>query len=860
MKKRTRSSINVILTAIICCTLIFAGVFGCANGCSGAYENYEFYFQDSRTGMFVGDEKEYSSSDFMFEPSSPRTFDFTLSSSDSSVLSVSGKRVFARSEGVVTLTATDGRGKSADCVVEVTSEITSFNLYASTRSRHVGENREIDVYAVINGGSVSADTFAVNWEIDNVKSNYVGSVYTLLPASAPVTKTVKASVTSKEGKTFTDEITVNWADAFVSAPVLNLLSGAREQNYGAVSEVAYSLDYDLGEGNSQPVIEWFVNGEKAQEGGDGFTFVPDAPGVHEITACINGVTVSSDSGKVYVKGAVVPKNLTIDFDTYWPNVMLDWSAASEEEIFEVRVTRLKDETESFYKTTGAGLLLTSDQMDLLSSAYSVKVRSLGDNKVFLMSEECNAVTVNKLDSAAVSYLERQWYGGNYYVSSDDEFFAIYDYFLLYREQPVSGATSAEYDLYAGYESDYTVDRLSEIAFNRAGYTGSYEIEAVRKGKIISLSFKFYTVSTPDKKHSLSQSRSVALGGIVPHISSTGRGSDYSPYIESVQKTAEVTTTDQLYRVAENGFRPVVQEGTAAYDCYTYAVKLLNSILDEDMTDLEKAHAIYDWIMWRVLYDDSAASLTDISEAVRYEAFYLESVLTDTDYLSVCDGMSKAYSLLCNMEGIPCLRVTGTARSGVTYGGHAWNKVMIDGKWYIVDCTWGDMQISVKYKRGTLFDPTVTVTGCELASHMYFLKTDTEMASTHIEDEDTVYPRTAPIPYNIYAESRFDFGDMGFSGYVSDVSALSSYADALTSYAKEKLVSGELQNSGIGGAVFAFEIMIAESSLSDIKPVLTSPDRKRNPLIAEADEKGMYYNLYSVDNYVVIILSTAVRLA
>ena len=860
MKKRTRFFINVFLTAVICFSVIFAGVLGCAGGCGGTYGNYEFYFSDSRMGMFIGDEKEFSSSDFMFEPSAPGNFSFTLSSSDTTVLSVSGLSVYTRSEGVATLTATDTRGKNAECVVEVTSEITSFELYASTRSRHVGENREIEIYAVINDGSVSASNYAVNWKINNVKSNYTGSVYTLLPASAPVTRTVSASVTSRDGKTFTDDITVNWADAFVSSPVMNLVSGLREQSYGAVSQVVYALDYDLGSGNSSPVIEWFADGVKAQEGGDEFIFVPDSPGIHEITATVNGVAAASDAGKVYVSGPVVPKNLKIDFDTYWPNVMVDWSAASDNEKFTVSVTNLSDKTEKTYETVGAGLILTREQMDLLSSAYSVKVKSLGDGGVFTESQYCDAVSVGRLEAAAESYLERKWLGGNYYISSDEEFYAIYDYFLLYREQPVSEATVASYDVYMGYENTYTTNRLSEIAFNRAGYTGSYEIEASRRGNVISLSFKFYTVSTPDKKHSVSKSSSVALNGIVPHISATGRGEDYVPAIESIEKTVEVSSTDQLYRAAENGYRPLPKAGTSAYECYEYAKRLLNSILDEDMSDLEKAHAIYDWIMWRVLYDDSAANITVISEAVRYESFYLESVLTDTDYLSVCDGMSKAYSLLCNMEGIPCLRITGTARTGLSYGGHAWNKVMIDGKWYIVDCTWGDMQVSVKYKKGTYFDPTITVRNCELAGHMYFLKTDAEMSATHVEDEDTSYPRTAAVPYNIYAETRYDFGDIGFSGYVCDASALEDYADALTSFAKEKLVAGELENSGIGGPVFAFEIMIAQSSLNSIKPILTSLDKNRNPLISEALAKDLYYNLYAVDNYVVVILSTSVRLA
>lgn len=64
-----------------------------------------------------------------------------------------------------------------------------------------------------------------------------------------------------------------------------------------------------------------------------------------------------------------------------------------------------------------------------------------------------------------------------------------------------------------------------------------------------------------------------------------------------------------------------------------------------------------------MYDDGTAGITEISEAVLYESFYIEGVLTDTDYLAVCDGMSKTFSLLCNIEGIPCVRVIGSAGSG-----------------------------------------------------------------------------------------------------------------------------------------------------------------------------------------------------
>lgn len=46
-------------------------------------------------------------------------------------------------------------------------------------------------------------------------------------------------------------------------------------------------------------------------------------------------------------------------------------------------------------------------MDLLSSAYSVKVKSLGDGGVFTESQYCDAVSVGRLEAAAESYLERK---------------------------------------------------------------------------------------------------------------------------------------------------------------------------------------------------------------------------------------------------------------------------------------------------------------------------------------------------------------------------------------------------------------------------------------------------------------------
>lgn len=52
----------------------------------------------------------------------------------------------------------------------------------------------------------------------------------------------------------------------------------------------------------------------------------------------------------------------------------------------------------------------------------------------------------------------------------------------------------------------------------------------------------------------------------------------------------------------------------------------------------------------------------------------------------CEGYASAMSILCDKAGIINYTVCGTNPEGVT---HAWNKILLDGKWYNSDCTWDD---------------------------------------------------------------------------------------------------------------------------------------------------------------------------
>ncbi len=71
--------------------------------------------------------------------------------------------------------------------------------------------------------------------------------------------------------------------------------------------------------------------------------------------------------------------------------------------------------------------------------------------------------------------------------------------------------------------------------------------------------------------------------------------------------------------------------------------------------------------------------------------------------AVCTGYAQAFQLLAQASGLESVVVTGTASSGFTTGGHAWNQVWADGKWLVVDATWDDADDAVLGRDFLLLD-------------------------------------------------------------------------------------------------------------------------------------------------------------
>jgi len=169
------------------------------------------------------------------------------------------------------------------------------------------------------------------------------------------------------------------------------------------------------------------------------------------------------------------------------------------------------------------------------------------------------------------------------------------------------------------------------------------------------------------------------------LTEPARAADFADFAIASNPALPVRTLYEL-EVLPYGYRPTFDTSSAlsarAAAVYDRACEILRTIISDDMSDYEKVAAIYAWLALHVTYDHTAAGLATGSF---YSAYTVEGALMHG--LATCDGFGSAMRLLCQIEGIECVEITGLQEDGNDATGHAWNKVKIDGVWYGVDATW-----------------------------------------------------------------------------------------------------------------------------------------------------------------------------
>lgn len=161
-------------------------------------------------------------------------------------------------------------------------------------------------------------------------------------------------------------------------------------------------------------------------------------------------------------------------------------------------------------------------------------------------------------------------------------------------------------------------------------------------------------------------------------------------------------------VAFSEVKPKVYEKVLEYpNSFKHAEDLAELIKNDFKTPVDKASAIYCWIALNIDYDvKSLMSNKSMSVSYSYrtleEKAAIEKGIQDDlvkDVLkkkrAVCEGYSALYKRLCELCGVECVTIKGASKISLTDIGkgpinsnHAWNAIKINGKWNLLDVTWG----------------------------------------------------------------------------------------------------------------------------------------------------------------------------
>lgn len=108
------------------------------------------------------------------------------------------------------------------------------------------------------------------------------------------------------------------------------------------------------------------------------------------------------------------------------------------------------------------------------------------------------------------------------------------------------------------------------------------------------------------------------------------------------------------------------------------------------SDFEKVRSFFVWMSSNITYDVELFRRYRPGTSMNITA---EDILKQKK--AVCQGYADLFIALCEEEGIVSKMIPGYSkgfgnrnRTDFSTADHAWNAVMLDGKWYLLDATWG----------------------------------------------------------------------------------------------------------------------------------------------------------------------------
>lgn len=750
MKNKRFLKITLIAAVV---ALLCAALCGCSLIQGILHPEGKFALSESEITLKIGETYDVTLSN-------GRTDEFTLSTSDKTKVEIYGRtsiKAVGKTKTAVTITATNGKGDTAELKVNVdyadvsTVKIGVENQYQLLQS---GETpKSVDFSATLNDGTNPATVFS--WKFTNGAGEEVATASGKTASYLPSPGEIYFATVTADGKSATvgfcavEELLV-YLDKYRVGTEEKIVVRARYFDNSLLGKTATAYVYDEG-GNliSTTTLETIrsngmgeVNDTIAAIGKEGtFTLKVVVDGVSREVNFVVKDNVAANHIEVGVTG-----NLS--------------QTTAETVTFTATLSPAKADVESVK-------WYVNDKYYSTGKTFSFKPTNRGEYKV---TAEINKITKTK----TIVYLsehDEAWYyashfhdyGGyaqNRYITSKEE---LKNLILFVLENKI-----AEIKFYAGYSTPETVENdVSEVSkyVEESGIIPGYSLKT--SGNEFTIYFKYFadkagtvpTVNSPEYDAPDGFSDAVQNTYSKPHYDNVKKTRNF--YIDSVKETMSVSTSNMLYKAVAWGYKPVFMGSQAENlkQIYDNAKDALSYIVSDDMSEYEKVHAIYDYIIYNVRYDHDCANAKDkyenrfdlsedereflsLNEKMKYYGYYLEGIFLDKFYKkdmhAVCDGKSKAFVLMCGIEGITAVRISGKASSdGQNPRGHAWNKVLLDlngtgdKEWYFVDTTWGDVGDDSK----------------EFLSHAYFLLSDDEVKNTHVENPGHGYPK---------AEGKFDY--------------------------------------------------------------------------------------------------------
>lgn len=817
MKNKRFLKITLIAAVV---ALLCAALCGCSLIQGILHPEGKFALSESEITLKIGETYDVTLSN-------GRTDEFTLSTSDKTKVEIYGRtsiKAVGKTKTAVTITATNGKGDTAELKVNVdyadvsTVKIGVENQYQLLQS---GETpKKVDFSAMLNDGTNPATVFS--WKITNGAGEEVATASGKTASYLPTAGEIYFATVTADGKSATvgfcavEELLV-YLDKYRVGTEEKIVVRARYFDNSLLGKTATAYVYDE-DGNliSTTTLETIrsngmgeVNDTIAAIGKEGnFTLKVVVDGVSREVNFVVKDNVAANHIEVGVTG-----NLS--------------QTTAETVTFTATLSPAKADVESVK-------WYVNDKYYSTGKTFSFKPTNRGEYKV---TAEINKITKTK----TIVYLsehDEAWYyashfhdyGGyaqNRYITSKDE---LKNLILFVLENKI-----AEIKFYAGYSTPETVKKdVYEVrdCVEESGIIPGYSLET--SGNEFTIYFKYFadkaetvpTVNSPEFDAPDGFADAVQNTYSKPHYDNVKEERNF--YIDSVKETMSVSTSNMLYKAVAWGYKPVFMGSQAENlkQIYDNAKDALSYIVSDEMSEYEKVHAIYDYIIYNVRYDHDCANAEDkyvsgnlsLNEKMKYYGYYLEGIFLDKFYKkdmhAVCDGKSKAFVLMCGIEGIAAVRISGKASSdGKNFGGHAWNKVLLDlngtgdKEWYFVDTTWGDVGDDSK----------------EFLSHAYFLLSDDEVKNTHVENPGHDYPK-AEGKFDYYAHETYTSSGTEYNYVITNKNLAAQqmaralktlpkstivefeFAFSLTKYAAENYAKEAMKASGRGLEGYSYAII------------------------------------------------------